>query len=70
MAIDSRQLVTVAQFVEERKGFTESAIRWQIFNAHSNGLAESGAIVRVPGSNRILINVPKYDGWIENGASK
>lgn len=29
------------------KGIKTGAMRWQIFNEHNNGLAESGAVVRI-----------------------
>jgi hypothetical protein len=61
----SEQLRTVKRFAEERKdtgAFSPAALRWQIFNAESNGLAQSGAIVRV--GRRVLIDPPRYDAWL------
>lgn len=55
-------LRTVQQFCGENLAFTEGGIRWQIFNEDTNGLRESGAIVRV--GRRVYINVPLYFSWI------
>lgn len=44
---------------------TESSIRWYVFNAEDNGLAESGAIVRR--GRLILIDVPRYRNWLLRG---
>lgn len=43
-------LSTVRQFAAKHPEFPAGGIRWAIFNADSNGLAESGAIVRVRSS--------------------
>lgn len=61
----SEQLRTVRRFAEERKytgAFSESSIRWQVFNAEANGLAASGAIVRV--GRKIFIDPTRYDAWL------
>lgn len=62
----SSQLRSVRRFSEERAqtgGFTEGAVRWQLFNAEKNGLAQSGAIVRV--GRKIFIDPTRYDAWLE-----
>jgi len=41
-----RNLKTVPEFAGESP-FTEGQIRWFIFNAQSNGLAQADAVVRV-----------------------
>ncbi len=41
---------------------TEAALRFKIFNAANNGLAESGAIVRV--SRRVYINRDAFERWL------
>ena len=61
MAIPS--LLTVKQFVNKHPAFTEGGIRFQIFNEKTNGLKESGAIVR--NGRRVLINEEKYFAWLE-----
>jgi hypothetical protein len=52
----------VRQFCQEHKEFPEGGVRYLIFNAATNGLAESGAIVR--NGRRILIWVEKWYEWI------
>ena len=62
----SSQLRSVKRFCEERAdtgGFTQGAVRWQIFHAHENGLDGSGALVRV--GRRIFIDPERYDAWLE-----
>lgn len=58
------QYSTVNQFVTKHPAFALGGIRAQIFNESSNGLKESGAIVR--NGRRILINEPKYFQWLES----
>jgi len=58
----SRNLQSVAQFATSGP-FTQNQLRWWIFNAATNGLAESGAIVRV--QRRIYIDVDRFDTWID-----
>ncbi len=64
------QLVTtkqLAQMVPAYEG-KPGAIRWQLFNSATNGLKESGAIIRH--GRRILIDVDKYFSWqVSNGAA-
>lgn len=55
---------TVRQFAETHKAFTQGGIRALIFNERSNGLAESGAIVRV--GRKVLIDEEKFFSWIES----
>mgnify|MGYP005670836367 CR=1 FL=1 len=56
-------LYTVSGFAQRHDFLTEGALRFQIFNANNNGLAETGAIVRV--GRKVLLNEPKYFGWME-----
>jgi hypothetical protein len=46
--------------------FTVGGLRDCIFNEHKNGLANSGAIVRM--GRKVLINEEKFFAWIEAGA--
>ncbi len=55
---------TVKQFCERYPAFTEGGIRHNIFYKDTNGLAESGAIVR--NGRRILINEEKFFAWLES----
>ena len=56
-------LFTVRQFCEKHQAFKAGGIRFQIFNEKTNGLKESGAIVR--NGRKILINEEKYFAWLE-----
>lgn len=56
--------LTVNQLCEEYKAFKVGGVRAQIFNAETNGLKESGAIVRK--NRKILINIPKWFSWVES----
>lgn len=58
-----RNLTSVRQFVADNPIFSEQSIRWQIFNANSNGLAESRAIIRL--GRRVLIDVDRYNSWLD-----
>lgn len=55
-------LHTVKQHAEKHPAFTEGAIRMLIFNEQQNGLAKSGAIVRL--GRRVLIDEEKFFIWI------
>ena len=61
-------LLTVSQFCAKHSFISQGGLRFQIFNEENNGLAESGAIVRI--GRRVLINEPKYFGWIESGQKR
>lgn len=54
---------TVKQFCERHPAFTVGGIRYYIFNEHNNGLAKSGAIVRI--GRKVLINEQRWFSWIE-----
>lgn len=56
-----RRLLTVADFAKESP-FSEGQVRWWIFNAKNNGLASSGAIVRI--GRRVYLDVDGFDRWI------
>ena len=55
---------TVNQFCERHPAFTKGGMRFSIFNEETNGLAESGAIVRM--GRKVLINEPKFFQWLES----
>lgn len=55
---------TVNQFCERHPAFTKGGMRHNIFNEESNGLAKSGAIVRM--GRKVLINEPKFFQWLES----
>ena len=54
---------TIKQFCERNPAFTQGGIRHNIFFEETNGLKESGAIVRNGG--RILIHEKRLFAWIE-----
>jgi len=61
--VQPKQILSVQQLanaIPAYEGRTGS-IRWQIFNSDTNGLKESGAIIRH--GRRILINAEKYFAW-------
>lgn len=55
---------TVQQFVKRHPAFTVGGIRSQIFNEGTNGLTQSGAIIR--NGRRILIKESAYFDWLES----
>ena len=57
-------LLTVSQFCTKHSFISQGGLRFQIFNAHDNGLASFGAIVRL--GRRVLIDEGRYFEWIEN----
>ncbi|WNB76775.1 hypothetical protein [Methylomonas koyamae] len=54
---------TVNQFCDKYPAFTRGGVRALVFNENSNGLAASGAIVRI--GRKVLINEDKFFGWVE-----
>jgi hypothetical protein len=60
-------LLTVKQFARKHPAFPEGGLRHRIFNARTNGLQESGAIVR--NLSRVLIDEEKFFEWVR-GASR
>lgn len=54
---------TPKQFCEKNPWETIGGLRHKIFHSKNNGLAESGAIVRI--GRKVLIDEPKYFGWIK-----
>jgi len=59
----SRNLQSVAQFAAGGP-FTQNQLRWWIFQSAHNGLAATGAIVRV--QRRIYIDTDKFEKWIDS----
>jgi len=56
-------LSTVNQFTDKHNAFTKGGIRALVFNEHQNGLAKSGAIVRI--GRKVLIDEAKFFAWVE-----
>ena len=59
---------TIKQFCQRNPAFTEGGVRHNIFFEDTNGLKESGAIVRNGG--RILIHEERFFVWIEGRSEK
>ena len=57
-------LSTVNQFTTKQPAFTLGGIRALIFNENTNGLAKSGAVVRI--GRKVLIDETKFFAWIES----
>lgn len=55
--------LTVNQFTEKHPAFTNGGLRALIFNQNSNGLAKSGAIIRI--GRKLLISEEKFFIWVE-----
>lgn len=62
-----RNLRTVADFAKDGP-FTENQLRWMIFQAERNGLAGTGALIRL--SRRVYIDVDAFDRWLDAHAQK
>ncbi len=58
----ARIYVTVQQFTERHPAFTIGGIRSLIFNEVANGLATSGAIIRI--GRKILIEETAFFHWL------
>jgi hypothetical protein len=54
-------MLTVKEMQERQPGI---ALRWAIFNEAFNGLAASGAVVRV--GRRVLIDPVLFDQWMRS----
>jgi hypothetical protein len=56
---------TVKQFSDRHPAFTVGSLRALIFDGNTNGLTESGAVVRI--NRRVLLNETKFFDWLERG---
>ncbi len=59
-------LHTIEQFCTKHPAFKAGGVRWMIFHAATNGMAESGVVVRI--GRRVLINEERFFSWVENQA--
>lgn len=57
----TRNLKSVADFAEATP-FSESQVRWWIFQAEQNGLRNAGAIIRI--GRRVYIDTDAFDRWL------
>lgn len=62
--IPSTGPVTIRAFLERHagEGWTEPALRWLVFKAEHNGLADTGAIVRL--GRRVRIDETAFFRWL------
>ena len=58
--MDNAQFYTVEQFALKYPAFTESSLRWLLFNRESNGLA--AAVVQL--GRRVLIDEAAFVSWL------
>ena len=56
-------LLTVRQHCEGNPAFTEGGTRHLIFHENTNGLTESGAIVRM--GRKVLIHQDRFFRWLD-----
>jgi hypothetical protein len=56
--------LTVKQFINKHPAFTNGGLRSLIFNECQNGLAKSGAIVRL--GRKVLIDETLFFSWVQS----
>lgn len=56
--------LTVNQLTDKHPAFNKGGIRALIFNERQNGLAQSGAIVRL--GRKVLIDEGKFLAWVQS----
>ena len=61
-AVVTPQLFTVEQFCQREPAFKVGGVRWLIFKDAAS-LESAGALVRL--GRRVLIDRPKFFGWID-----
>jgi hypothetical protein len=54
--------MTIRQTVEKYPFFTESSLRWYLFNRGTNGLA--AAVIKI--GKKVLIDDEKFIGWVDS----
>ncbi|HZF97638.1 MAG TPA: DNA-binding protein [Pseudoxanthomonas sp.] len=57
----ARNLKTVSQFATDSV-WSEAQLRWMIFHAATNGLQQSGAVVRC--GRRVYLDEAAFDRWL------
>jgi len=58
-----RTFDTVSQLAKSEPAFSNGGIRWLIFNENTNGLKESGAIIRLGG--KVVIHRTRFFRWLD-----
>jgi hypothetical protein len=56
--------LTVQQFVNKHTAFNTGGVRSLIFQANTNGLKQSGAILRI--GRKVLIREDLFFSWVES----
>ena len=59
-------ITTVSKLVAKHPGLSEGGVRWAIFNAENNGLAETNALLKK--GRRLFIVEERYLEWLSEGA--
>lgn len=59
----TRELKTVRDFAASGP-FSESQLRWWIFEAERNGLAKCGGVIRI--RRRVYLDPAGFDRWVES----
>jgi hypothetical protein len=59
------KLKTISQLVQDQPGLTEGGLRWDVFNARTNGLDDFGAVIRK--GRRVYIDEDAYLEWLKAG---
>lgn len=55
-------ITTISKFCKKHAGLPEGKVRWDVYNAHNNGLREAGAVFRKGRS--VFIFEEKYLSWL------
>jgi hypothetical protein len=58
---NNRNLQSIRDFAASGP-FSESSLRWYVFNAEQNGMAAAGAVVRC--GRRVFISPDGFDRWL------
>lgn len=59
--VANRKLQSIRDFAANGP-FSESSLRWYVFNAESNGMAAAGAVIRC--GRRVFIDPDGFDRWL------
>ena len=55
--------LTVQQFTTKHPAFNTGGLRSLIFNEHQNGLAKSGAVIRI--GRKVMIDENLFFAWVQ-----
>lgn len=57
------RVLTLAQAAQAWPAFTVKQLRWLLYRASENGLADCGAILRV--GQRVLLDADRFEHWLD-----